>query len=37
MYPNSKVKKTPPMVPSHVFLGEIRSNNFVFPKALPVK
>lgn len=37
MKANKIVNRIPPIVPSHVFLGEIRSNNFVLPKNFPDK
>ena len=35
--PVDNATKAPPIAPSHVLLGEIRSNNFVLPKAEPAK
>ena len=34
--PDNKAKTAPPINPSQVFFGEIRSNSLCFPKSIPV-
>src|SRR5687767_14931324 len=34
---NTMASKAPPKKPSHDFLGDMRSNNFLFPNNVPAK